>query len=125
MLRLLHTPMTLKELWHTPGIKTLLACALASALFTLGLFIYSLDRQDNRIVGTVILVNEGSIVIEDPRGQHLTLLITPDTKTRALGPLGDLAPGTLVMASGERIGTSTIEAFGIRRIEERNEERRP
>lgn len=117
--------MTLTELWRTPGIKTLLLCALASALCTLGLFIYSLDRQDNQIVGTVISVSEDRILVEDPRGERLTLLITPETKTRALGPLSDLAPGTLVMASGARTSTSTIEAFGIRRVEERNEERRP
>jgi hypothetical protein len=111
--------MTLAELWRTPGIKTLMLCALASAIFTTSLFIYTLDRRDEQVVGTVISATTETIVIADPNNQTLTLLLTPNTKTRALGPLDELTPGTLVIAGGKRISTSTIEAFGVRRVEKR------
>lgn len=111
--------MTLKELWQTPGIRTLLLCAAATTCFTLGLFFYSLTTHEDRVVGTVVVVTGNVITIEEPRGERLSLIITPETKTKALGPLTTLTPGTLVMASGERTSTSTLTAFGIRRVDER------
>jgi hypothetical protein len=111
--------MTLFELWRTPGIKTLLLTGIISTLFTIGLFLYSFDQSDDRVVGTVVRVTSDTIIIRVPDGNELTLLITPETKTRALGPLDQLTPGTRVMAGGRKVASSTIAAFGIRRVEDR------
>lgn len=77
-------------------------------------------RSDiERISGTVLVVEEGTITIRDAHGATTTIIVTTDTRLRDLErPLSQhLTPGTYLYSAGTYNDNHTFTAYGIRRID--------
>jgi hypothetical protein len=82
-----------------------------------GAFYKSFEHSlhDNVFPGTIILLTDDGFHMRDREEAELDIIITSDTRF----PYGvDFVAGDTVVVFGERRGTSTIEAIGVRRMDE-------
>ncbi|MFH0852662.1 MAG: hypothetical protein V1845_03605 [bacterium] len=75
---------------------------------------FGMPRMENAHIGTIIEITNDGFLMEDLKGEKLTIIVSPETSF----PLGiDFQKDDRVMILGERSGNS-VKALGIRRIDE-------